>query len=839
MAQLTDELQPVERGKPIIETSARGDSPLATALSGVARGIDAFSSFARQRAETNAANARLAAQNNEKSAFSDAVSEVIGLNDAVTNYLPKVQRADTALNPQTAKDVTNPPMNLADAINDSIKAGKVIQRYQTAADQGTMPTISVAANVDRIYQELLAKHGPTAGQAIIQGLDAAGVKGFLVQGLKDQLSQHDAAIKRDQEWRDSAYKTGMTMTMGGQGMSEDQIIAVGADKLRNDNDLEMKLKQLQILQTQTNITEQERNRLKTDTSDAFLQHFQVDGANFFAGITPQIQKLAELANQGGPDAQANFIQMSTQIEGVIQNRINQTVAQAVASGSVNAQQAEQLRSNLAAQASGITSLYKGEASVVAANQKAFQNFSAVSGLSAAQALPVFTRLKNAGINANMIPEVMQGIATDPNLKTALQRELKGLSTTDPAGPVGQIALNNIVAMLKGNRTIEDHPMDEAVKLLPSLYNVSRAAAIDINNGGGDPHTFTNALGNVITAARSINGNTNIGANYTAAAGIVTAPIRAAMIKLTKDPATHDEGQALIMGSRAAAAVILGNMRRVSGGDFGYYNIQFNKQSGKFEAKLDQTRWAAVNKSSSASFLSAQRSEFANPFPRSNTAPAPQVPLAAVHAVDAANRSLDHLIETTKFDGDAPKGTPLELRKWYAADIPPASMKTGEGKKTPTNPVLAYQEAATALQEQLTHGPDMLKPVEIQNTPFDMVAPLIRKKESGGNYDAVVYGNSAPKNPTDMTLGEVYDFQKKELRPKTKGRRGDGDIGSTGIGAYQFESETLRSAAEEKFGANWKNIQFTPGVQDDLARIVHGHAKASGRLASTWAVFNGG
>jgi muramidase (phage lysozyme) len=86
--------------------------------------------------------------------------------------------------------------------------------------------------------------------------------------------------------------------------------------------------------------------------------------------------------------------------------------------------------------------------------------------------------------------------------------------------------------------------------------------------------------------------------------------------------------------------------------------------------------------------------------------------------------------------------------------------------------------------------------------------LIARAEAGkAGYDAVQYGAriKPSKRPTDMTLGEIYDWI-----DATPGQ-------PHAIGRYQFIPPTLRRlAAASEFG---RDIRFTPLVQDKLAMIL--------------------
>lgn len=145
--------------------------------------------------------------------------------------------------------------------------------------------------------------------------------------------------------------------------------------------------------------------------------------------------------------------------------------------------------------------------------------------------------------------------------------------------------------------------------------------------------------------------------------------------------------------------------------------------------------------------------------------------------------------------------------------------------------------------------------------FDEIKDQIARTESGEiGYNAVVYdtlskdgvknaaGIQKPKPITDMTLGEVSDYQEKVVRPlsrqyglsnkerqeKLRAQGFKDDPGSTGIGRYQFERSTLVSVAEKEFGPDWKNQRFTPEIQDQLARRLWNDVRGNEQLAkNTW------
>ena len=108
----------------------------------------------------------------------------------------------------------------------------------------------------------------------------------------------------------------------------------------------------------------------------------------------------------------------------------------------------------------------------------------------------------------------------------------------------------------------------------------------------------------------------------------------------------------------------------------------------------------------------------------------------------------------------------------------------------------------------------------------------------GNTADVVYGFGEfglPAKPiSQSTIGEVQDFQRNTLIPKTRGQIGKGPrIGTGAVGTYQFTYGTLQEIAPKVLGPNWRNTTFTPDVQEQLAKALYNDRKG-GNLKDTWA-----
>lgn len=103
------------------------------------------------------------------------------------------------------------------------------------------------------------------------------------------------------------------------------------------------------------------------------------------------------------------------------------------------------------------------------------------------------------------------------------------------------------------------------------------------------------------------------------------------------------------------------------------------------------------------------------------------------------------------------------------------------------------------------------------------APGTAGTRQGSRYD-VTYGFTPTVDPiTAKSIGEVGNIQTELIRSK----------GNSPIGAYQINKATLEEYAPKVLGADWKNQQFTPEVQEKIAESIY-NARRKGELHKTWA-----
>lgn len=91
----------------------------------------------------------------------------------------------------------------------------------------------------------------------------------------------------------------------------------------------------------------------------------------------------------------------------------------------------------------------------------------------------------------------------------------------------------------------------------------------------------------------------------------------------------------------------------------------------------------------------------------------------------------------------------------------------------------------------------------------------------------------PDRPLSQgTFREAYDFGQR-LRNKTAGNIGQGNKGTSAVGAFQLTGETINDFAEPALGKDWGNLRFNYENQDKVAEAIF-NARKGGNLKDTWA-----
>jgi len=107
------------------------------------------------------------------------------------------------------------------------------------------------------------------------------------------------------------------------------------------------------------------------------------------------------------------------------------------------------------------------------------------------------------------------------------------------------------------------------------------------------------------------------------------------------------------------------------------------------------------------------------------------------------------------------------------------------------------------------------------------------------YDVVLgHGKFGAPNRavSQLSMGELYDFGREVLIPNTRNNEqlglGGTGKGSSALGAYQIVGSTMQRVGNQLYGDKWRDVQFTPEVQENLARRIYEEADKK-NLHNVW------
>jgi hypothetical protein len=94
--------------------------------------------------------------------------------------------------------------------------------------------------------------------------------------------------------------------------------------------------------------------------------------------------------------------------------------------------------------------------------------------------------------------------------------------------------------------------------------------------------------------------------------------------------------------------------------------------------------------------------------------------------------------------------------------------------------------------------------------------------------------------TQMTLAELQQLGQQQIEASRNAKEFglSNGKGSSALGAYQFINPTREAYAKKLYGNDWGNIQYTPEVQDALARELYNNT-SDDKMQSQWASWERG
>lgn len=847
---------------------------LATAVNWVTEALGGYTQLRSDEAARKRQAAAEAEKAMQKNITHEAFTSVWAAENAVlTNAAPETPTTAGAVEldpdptsgsllaqvPATAAAVFNDPTGVGPmeaAVPDGLhkaatSAGTQLASVTAAVDQRRMPAISITAALNAQFKNLSNKY-PGYEEDVLDIWKKMGVDTNLFRAGKDagdQLEEDRESRQRsaeaDRKFEQDLFELGMkglgtlAATGGADGgpMSREEVMSHGLRYSQQAMELEINSKRASIASSQATISKEQRAEVKEDANLAIrgnlMKNLWGDGAPV---ITMLQQGAAAIVKLPAGQQQAEFEKFAPQVHSMFENYVAQSIRVAMDSGYSG--DVGTLERDLRSTFKRVEDLFSGDFSVFQSNNRALNSLQTNLKLELSESIPIFTALKEAGIDPSTMPGFMEGLATNTDLQKRLRSEIKGFNA-DFGRDRASEHLMEVVKLLRGQSSLADYTPDEARARLPDLYNTTQSIAKNYYRGlGGDPDMVINGVGEITLAANALAPASGANAHVVAVGGFGGTAPRAALIKAHGDKtADHPMVVATIQASRAASAHVLNNTQAnvdKLNKDSTYFKLKFDARNGKYfiDSSAHKKALAAAQADAGRSIPTGVPGLITHTGVPSSLRNA-KAPQEMMNWLKASNLALDNVIELGPYDPSTPKASELELRNYYGANIPLKS----DTKNAPINPQKELSGILEGIQKTLDanltagntdpgtgplgrvqeaeDGTRTVKGMKGQTVSIPSPAAIAERFADNPNYQKVIAGAQAAGIPLDVIsrLGFL----------ESKFNHG-GNNGAGAYGVMQVYAKAHDAEAQEMFGKEVKDLSSDENIQLGLKILADNYKR---------------
>lgn len=604
------------------------------------------------------------------------------------------------------------PVTMSPAITTEItRSAQRGMSISAAVEQGRMPPISFNAAMNADFRRLRDKY-PDQVPYILKIYKETGLDANLFTEAKDAQDEH--AFEResrqgsleDARKRDEGYIAAYESAHGAAAvaMTREQKIVGGMEIEKLDYELSQADRRRKAVMDDATIDDATKKRMQTDIDDTLATTL---GVSIYNDAQPYIREITQVSdalmrNPNDPGAIQQF-----QTAGV---KANQLVGQWVEKAVTLAQSKgykgdpEKLRKDLTAKWGPVLDVFRGDFSVVNVNTTALKSMETNFKLTMAQAIPVFTGLKAAGLDPAAMPAVMDAIAKNPELSARLSAEMKGF-LTDFGQDRASTHTVNLVKLLRGETSLTYLDPAQAGKVIPTLVNstlnLSKQYVRDPKSVDGE--MILNGAGEIVTNVRALGPSNSVNALFVASNGFASPTVRGALIQSLKDGGVDSTlAKATVQASRAGSAQML-DYYRLQVGDVNksspYFKVAWDNKNGRYA--LDNSGQVSAVKQARSGASGTPTSSYVGGLgvttsmrsgPSAEQLSRLQAPENIRRFINGANMNLDNALEIGRHDETTPNATDIELRNYY-----------GQNKSLPLEPItkpVDYDKSLNSMLENV-------------------------------------------------------------------------------------------------------------------------------------------
>ena len=382
----------------------------------------------------------------------------------------------------------------------------------------------------------------------------------------------------------------------------------------------------------------------------------------------------------------------------------------------------------------VTDSFTGDLSYVKSAARTQEIFKTEFKMNAGQSMKAYSALAETFGGTQVLNAIFGDgkIPFSEEKKDEIEQELRGYLT--PGAKRGKEHLLNAARLIKGEAKLQDLTSEQAKVQMPSMAATVAGTQAEILRGSKDLPTlaaFANTYNVLTDAALSVQpGTRDVTGLWAGTRIFASSGARTALDALISNPETKDRGMLAVMGSRLAAtqALVVARKANTTKNTFSNatpekpsasQNLVFglNPATGKNEYFIRFDERGFEKSLGVAQYPPGATAETRKLFDQQLRANAKKLDPSTRDRISIMNASLEHLVETAKYDESIPKdATQKQIREHYGRGTPYVTVK---GKRMLTSDE-AFDEAIDKYENDLKG--ENSSPYPIRRSDIKFVSP---------------------------------------------------------------------------------------------------------------------
>jgi len=631
----------------------------------------------------------------QKSANEDKLQKAANLNDFSRGIF------DTVVS--TNNQGYSAPKDVLSGVSD-------LNSTRKAEDAGRVPLGTLDIKLESFIQSKMAQY-PDQAVDIMKYVKEQGYDHYLFRNIDQSKKIEDSQLDATNSARADAFKVAMSNGWVNQSDFNGGVL-YGQKIQAQKNQFEASVAAAAEARTSTTFNDEQRTKLvsvaKTNATQALTQMIDTQAGPSIDGL---IQTMSAL--EGRPDFETVTANLVPKINRSIEFFRSQAL-QAAGKAGLSGDDLKPIQDRLDTYQKMVQNLTTGPSSEFTMLKTGAETLQNKLSIDTATAYPLATKLKAIMGNGwtSLVPALPENVAKQLGLELQGAAKTGGLDT-----PQGQQALSDMIKATKGQLDLKTLSPDRAKVAirgtLSALDWTTKNIVSKADTSSQTQQTWKGSYTTLLNAARGLTPNVSDADSLsTAANAIANQGSRTVIRNFLANSDGREIGEALALGSRAAAEQLLENVKLLP---FGEFKPVYDAKAGVF--KLNKTYNPGMT----------------NPDPFSQDVKTPVDYEKAKKAVSTANVLLTHLVQTDDLDKELPQGaTPLSRATfWATGDASDLKNQQGQPILKPGKP---SEDAASVVIKKAEELSNRLRhiPFEVSALPSNIADAQIQQESGGKN-----------------------------------------------------------------------------------------------------------